>query len=187
MRHAALARVCVVRGALAERFEVVVASGGGGALDCCIGNAIVAVVASDDAAPGPEDGDGIVTMSGGNSAVDPEGASEMVSADEFITFNDGSPIPAQIVAINAVSVVAARFLQIHGTTAAAAIAAAAIPAFSFGMPTVGTTIFGVEALLLGARKILRRTSGPVSLVVSTAALTCVAAAPGDVLFQGYVR
>ena len=172
-RHNALAaralRLATVRGVLAESFEVEV---GYNITEVQPQRLQVTTVASDDDALTADDTEGAISVSNTDLM---QSATSLVSAEAF----------PQIVAINAIPVVAARFLHVHNQTAPIAGRA---PLFAFGLGSIA--IPGAMLPLAVQNPIIRnRLLYPAgfAIAVSTTPLTTTLAAAGDVLYQAWFR
>ncbi len=166
-------RVAFTRLPLAEGFEVTIGFDFTG--PAIANNPVrVVLIASNNAMPagaGSEDSFGVMGMAFGNQ----------LQSATFITISSG--IPFQLVGLDATSTVALRWLHVHKVLPAAIAGRA--PELSFGLPSIGSTVFGTEATLMGLRRLFF--NGIITLAVSTNGATTVLGAAGDVAYMGYVR
>jgi hypothetical protein len=159
-------RLATVRSVLAETFEVEV---GYNVTEPQPQRITVTAVGSDDETP-TEDTEGAITISTTNLM---QSATSIVTAEAF----------PELVAINAVPIVAARFLHIHNQTTALPGRA---PLFCFPLGPIasaGNPILPLHPIL---RNRLLYPAG-FGLAISTTPLTTTLAAAGDVLYQAWFR
>lgn len=180
-------RIASVRLAIAERLEVVVGSDYNAQQVTPTPNfpapsITVAVIATDNAnAYADDESFGIIGMSNQTYNQFANGGMPMYAGGPFNAIL--STIPLACIGVDAVCTVASpRFLQLYPVNSPGAVGTTP-PAACWGLPAIGSTIFGTESKIFGA--LLRSTAWIAA--ISTSAVQYTAAATGDVVFQAWFR
>ncbi len=164
-------RICSVRSAVAERFEVVLEYDDIPASSS--EEVSFAVIATDEALPDDDSSDGVVPLSVISNNLQTL-ATQSLSAQSSFRY--------QLVGLSATALVASRWLHVHDKLSGSPAGLA--PVYSFGLPSVGSTVFGTERTLFTCRRLFK--AGVMIAVSSTGDVTTLGA-NGDVAFMGLVR
>jgi len=177
---APLLRMCSARIPIAATFEVVF---GCSVIPVSLVNPCrILVVASNDLTSDPDSPDGIISIDSSGVYL-----SGVVPA---LTIATDPVLPYELVGVNALAVVANR--TVHVVTGVSSIVAATLlgnrPAFFFGIPNIGDTVFGGDRQIFqDLKRRLRSTNGAFTICASTTPQTTTLAAIGDVMLNGWVR